>query len=774
MEVLSNPAFLTTTQPASCSSFFDPIGGNKLLALEQDFVPVRNQSAALDAQAQFDRNFQFMISDPTFSNTVPRETVGTAVKVTESWFVELNRRAPKANPTIKHGEKGGLELRWEEPVGRARLWQPINQEGIRPDTRLLKLSATVDLIGGSPTSIKWIAILEESNGDLQFHSKFKLSTIRLKSGVIVAGEAAEVRLEPHRCYRFCIQFSEEPKHLTIQSVELQATEIVPPKSSAVRREFNDSALLIKQLKCTLDFDSEFVDHDAIERAVRTLSERSDLDSLLRLLDHVGGISAPVPRVHPLRSYVIQYYALTMLGMNASETAYAHFKALLDTPLLADAFADGEIRTLRKLLARASLRSGRTSEAIDIHRELIREDPLDWEPYFQLGLLHSASNEQARRLFHNAAETLCKEMPSVMLCAIAEAYINEGLPQEGLGRALTRLVAVQREIEEPRFDDKELYLTSANAWLVIGERKLWLANIQRYFGEFALLGPQIKLDNIGGNILDMCQASTEQTRSGPLVTVIMTSFNAADTIEYAVRSVLNQTHGNLRLVIVDDCSDDGSRDVITRIASEDHRVEVLFNDRNMGTYCSKNRALRQFESDFFTFHDSDDWMHPSRLTEHLAATRDAVRVTTSMWVRVDEKGRLFARTAGGYLHENPASTFFGADVLDTVGFFDSVRTGADSEFTWRTRRMLGTKAVQRIRKPLALGLNRLGSLTRSGPAAFDEFRYSPVRQKYWEAWTAWHNCAVLNNEPAKLFLPFPMDERRFEAPAEILPNPTTID
>lgn len=710
-----------------------------------------------------------MLSDPTFTNSVPFKKLGSALQVTDSWFVDLKRAAPGPDPKIELAADGGLQLQWDVPVARARVWQPLDLQTLGANAGLLDLRVTVDLSAGTANIVEWIAILEECDGEARFHAKFKLSTSRMGQKFLIDALATNVRLDADRHYRFCIQFFDAPNHVTLHSVNAQVSPSSDGNAERAKRNFDDSALLVEQLKCTLNFDDHRIDPAAVERDLRTLADRNDRASLLLLMEHVGGITGPVERSHPLRSQVINYYARIMLKMNASETAYVHFKALLGNPLLAAPLSNSEIRAIRKLLARACVRTGRADEALEIQRELLNENPLDWEPYYQLGILHRPGDVHARRLYHNAAETLAKNIPGSILSAIAEAYINEGQPDEGLKRALDRLKLVSASKEKARKDDKELYLTLANAWLAVGETELWQAHLDRYFGLFELDGPDLVAADSRSHILHMREKATDSTRFGPLVTVVMTSFNAAGTIEHAARSVLDQSHANLRLVIVDDVSQDGSRELIERLASEDDRVEPMFNDTNMGTYCSKNRALRKFESDFYTFHDSDDWMHPERLSLHLAATRDEVRFTTSMWVRVDEKGRAVVRSAGGYLHENPASTFFGADVLESVGYFDSVRTGADSEFTWRARHILGNDAVMQIRKPLALGLNREDSLTRSGPAAFDEHRYSPVRVKYWEAWAAWHNSIALRSEPAELFIPYPLDERRFEAPAEILPE-----
>ena len=136
--------------------------------------------------------------------------------------------------------------------------------------------------------------------------------------------------------------------------------------------------------------------------------------------------------------------------------------------------------------------------------------------------------------------------------------------------------------------------------------------------------------------------------------------------------------------------------------------------------------------------------------------------------MDQAGRIVVRRGGGYLHENPASTFFSSAVHKRVGFFDSVRTGADSEFAWRVRECLGSSAVGVIKRPLALGLHHNNSLTSAGVAAFDEHRYSAVRTEYWESWNKWHEELFLRKNEEIFYMPYPLLERRFEAPIPILP------
>jgi glycosyltransferase involved in cell wall biosynthesis len=68
-----------------------------------------------------------------------------------------------------------------------------------------------------------------------------------------------------------------------------------------------------------------------------------------------------------------------------------------------------------------------------------------------------------------------------------------------------------------------------------------------------------------------------------VSVIIPCFNAARFLQDAIRSVPEQGHGDLELIIVDDGSSDGSDQVTESAASQDSRVRV-FRQANSGVFC----------------------------------------------------------------------------------------------------------------------------------------------------------------------------------------------
>lgn len=116
-----------------------------------------------------------------------------------------------------------------------------------------------------------------------------------------------------------------------------------------------------------------------------------------------------------------------------------------------------------------------------------------------------------------------------------------------------------------------------------------------------VGPVKKLDT---DIIDIPNLELKILGENPLVSIIITCYNAENTIEMAINSLLNQTYKNIEIIIVDDCSHDKSRNIINKFKDKDN-VKIIFNEKNNETYSSRNVALQYCSGDFITFQDADD-------------------------------------------------------------------------------------------------------------------------------------------------------------------------
>ena len=60
----------------------------------------------------------------------------------------------------------------------------------------------------------------------------------------------------------------------------------------------------------------------------------------------------------------------------------------------------------------------------------------------------------------------------------------------------------------------------------------------------------------------------------LVSVIMPTYNSAQWLSDSIDSVLNQTYKNLELIITDDCSTDGTHDILKAYEQKDSRLKII--------------------------------------------------------------------------------------------------------------------------------------------------------------------------------------------------------
>jgi glycosyltransferase involved in cell wall biosynthesis len=108
----------------------------------------------------------------------------------------------------------------------------------------------------------------------------------------------------------------------------------------------------------------------------------------------------------------------------------------------------------------------------------------------------------------------------------------------------------------------------------------------------------------------------RTVATPLVSVVMPVFNAEPYLAQAVDSILAQTLGDFELLIFDDGSTDGSRDMLRAYADRDDRVRLFFEEH--AGYCVwLNKGLELAAAPFLARMDADDVSMPRRFQQQVA-------------------------------------------------------------------------------------------------------------------------------------------------------------
>ncbi len=100
-----------------------------------------------------------------------------------------------------------------------------------------------------------------------------------------------------------------------------------------------------------------------------------------------------------------------------------------------------------------------------------------------------------------------------------------------------------------------------------------------------------------------------------VSVILPTYNRADSLRMSCESVLNQSFRDLELLVVDDAS---SEDILTRIREiSDDRLRYIRRERNGGASAARNTGLAAAQGEYIAFQDSDDLWLPGKLERQVA-------------------------------------------------------------------------------------------------------------------------------------------------------------
>ena len=127
---------------------------------------------------------------------------------------------------------------------------------------------------------------------------------------------------------------------------------------------------------------------------------------------------------------------------------------------------------------------------------------------------------------------------------------------------------------------------------------------------------------------------------PNVSVIVPNYNHAPFLKQRIDSILSQSYQDFELILLDDCSTDGSREIIEAYRDNPHVTHVVCNDTNGGSafrQWDKGTALAQGE--WIWIAESDDYADPTFL-EHMTAevtkvSRCSLAYAATWWV--DEHG-----------------------------------------------------------------------------------------------------------------------------------------
>ena len=127
---------------------------------------------------------------------------------------------------------------------------------------------------------------------------------------------------------------------------------------------------------------------------------------------------------------------------------------------------------------------------------------------------------------------------------------------------------------------------------------------------------------------------------PLISVVVPVYKVEDYLEQCVNSILAQTFDDYEIILVDDGSPDNSQKMCDEFAANNAKIHVI-HQQNGGLSAARNSgiewALKNSDSEWITFIDSDDWIHPQYLELLLAANnKNKTVISFSKMAYVDSR------------------------------------------------------------------------------------------------------------------------------------------
>lgn len=102
----------------------------------------------------------------------------------------------------------------------------------------------------------------------------------------------------------------------------------------------------------------------------------------------------------------------------------------------------------------------------------------------------------------------------------------------------------------------------------------------------------------------------------LVSVIIPTYNVKKDIDKCLESIINQTYKNLEIIIVDDCSTDGTFEYISNKYKHYDFIKIFKNEKNLKAAYTRNKAIEHSNGEYIAIQDADDYSDLKRIEKQV--------------------------------------------------------------------------------------------------------------------------------------------------------------
>lgn len=105
-----------------------------------------------------------------------------------------------------------------------------------------------------------------------------------------------------------------------------------------------------------------------------------------------------------------------------------------------------------------------------------------------------------------------------------------------------------------------------------------------------------------------------------IDILLATYNGEKYLREQIDSILNQTHKNIRLIVSDDCSKDGTGKILEEYKNKDERIKVYYQEKNLGVVKNIEFLLGKVEAPYYMLADQDDVWLPEKAEKSLESLK----------------------------------------------------------------------------------------------------------------------------------------------------------
>ena len=137
---------------------------------------------------------------------------------------------------------------------------------------------------------------------------------------------------------------------------------------------------------------------------------------------------------------------------------------------------------------------------------------------------------------------------------------------------------------------------------------------------------------------------EIPNTSPILTVVVACYNSQKFISKCLDSILKSTFTGFELIIVDDASVDGTKDILEFYKNNYSSIQLIHNSKNIGPGPSRNLAIDKSNGKYITFVDADDMVAPDFFMNCLSIleNNEKIDIVACSWKKISSDGKILAR------------------------------------------------------------------------------------------------------------------------------------